>query len=261
VFGLCCFRWWSCRKEDGEKQKKDEKEKKNYFLLSDATWQETKLFFQVRAKAHMSDEEFFLLYRGPSNLLLAALDSAEEGESDVFAEALNIKVINDVIDEFSRQHDVSSFLAKAVQFIGGVDIAYTYAGLRYSGAVKNKRQMVDGTVTDKIAIRISSDGFRYPLPNQRDCVAFVIARGKRGWAVMNEAYLAANVPAVVAVSKATGLAVKFLYNARLNRIDIHFVDPATYQPRMLIALEAGNPDSIDKDEYFAFFGLKRESHV
>ena len=188
----------------------------------------------------------------------------DDDDEEVLAEHLKMEMVNEILEEFFKQHNVKRILGRIDQYIGGVGIKYKYRDLRYSGTLEDYRTGAGDGFHHCLTIRISSDGFRYPAPPRQAVKTFVRSHGSmRGWAVFTEEYLTETFPALATFATSIGCKASFLYNQRLHRIDIKFV-PADSDPDsdaiVYLALEAGSPDAIDSEDYYAYFGLKRQTH-
>lgn len=194
---------------------------------------------------------------GPSSDISELLEYDYDEDEDLES-FLNIAIVNQILEDFSKAHSMDNLIKVVDKEKERVEFKYTHNKLTYSGTVKRTLFLeADGTRTPRYQIRISSNGFRYPEPKKEHLQNYIPSRGKKGWAVMKEKFLADNIPEVVNLATKNNLSVIFLYNARLHRIDIHFYDLVTKSKKILLALKAGNPDSIEKEEYFAYFGLNK----
>jgi len=183
-------------------------------------------------------------------------------EEDIFVEHFDIKIIDEVIQAFLLQYHMDTLLKLRDdnQFVAKTKLSYIYDKCTYTGTVQNKRSLLPGrsTFAERLRIRLSSDGFKYPPMNRADVLAFVVARNRRGWAVLSADYIKTHLSSIKSLAEELNCRVKVLYNARFHRFDISFKNHTTSNIDVFIALGAGNSNAIDKDEYYAAFGSKHE---
>lgn len=198
-----------------------------------------------------------IVYEGPATDLLADLEDFDELDEfgEEFQKYFDFSVINDMLSDFKKVFSYDTLDKNAVEALRGAD--YQHAGNTWD--FQYERKVWHNNDQSSIWVHMSSNGFRYP-PLEHGThfpQAFKYRHGdvSRGWMVLKEDFIRSRLPAVVEISQSIKQPVLFLYNKRHHRIDISF--GKDHMAPFKICMEPGAPRAIVRDEYLAYFNLKR----
>lgn len=180
-------------------------------------------------------------------------DEFEPYDVQEFHKRFDLNIVDSMLASFYKAFPYETLYAAAQQG-HPVDADYDHEGCTWDFTFERHINFQGDT---SVWVHMSSDGFRYlkhgtflsrpAAYNHRG-----ITQG--GWVALKGDFIKEKIPFVVEISERLNQPVRFLYNKGQHRIDITF---GLGYPMLKICLEPGNPRSVNREEYFEYFGLKR----
>jgi hypothetical protein len=223
----------------------------------------------------MKGHHHFGHYSGPCHIVLATLEEVEDEETllDEFSE---ITLIDEILCAWDEQYPIANLLKEEANFLTPIFVDYQFKKSTYKGTIVTQRFGLNPP-RNRLTLRLSHDGFRYPKIDKSFVVNVIQKRYHRygRWEILSDKFLEKMQTLGVLQHKLGASEISFRYNKHRKRIDILFhrqeLDESengstssgprvSTSPFLKICFEHGAPRMLDKAEYWVdLYGCQKRS--
>lgn len=183
--------------------------------------------------------------------LLHLIEDAED-EGTIPADYYRFSLIDEIMGQFNEQYPLTSIRNKP-RYQHKVVVFYKFREVTYEGTIQMVSHINGNEEWNKMVIRLSHDGFRYPKVDISDITGYKPFHHKKpSWAILSGKFLeSSNLVNLKQIAHDFEITkIKYMYNQAHKAIDISMYDSENKEV-LMFCFHRGHPTHTDdKEEYY-----------